>query len=273
MKAEPDTTSLAELLAHHGAAARPRAGLPVGPRANVRDDCALHDRGSVRGRRRDRAQRPRRPQGRARRSPVPSRVSRAHGGGGRRVRVRRRGARDLRQDAAPPSACVRRPEGREQRGADGALGGDQARGARGATGTSARPQRRARRRAGRVAGADARSEARQARGDGRLRLARRGRRAREGRRGARGSSMRPPRAADADEVAAEMGDLLFSIANWCRHLELDPETCLRAANARFTSRFRAVEKDVERSGREWRSFPAAELEQLWQQAKARERAD
>ena len=32
---------------------------------------------------------------------------------------------------------------------------------------------------------------------------------------------------DRDAIAAEMGDLLFSIANWCRHLELDPETCLR----------------------------------------------
>jgi len=77
----------------------------------------------------------------------------------------------------------------------------------------------------------------------------------------------------AKDVAAEIGDLLFSIANWCRHLKLDPETCLRAANARFTGRFRAMENHVEGSGRDWGSFAAADLEQLWQEAKARERAD
>jgi len=78
---------------------------------------------------------------------------------------------------------------------------------------------------------------------------------------------------NADDVAAEIGDLLFSIANWCRHLTLDPETCLRAANARFTRRFGAVESEVRRSSRDWGNFSAAELEQLWQEAKTRERTD
>jgi MazG family protein len=76
-----------------------------------------------------------------------------------------------------------------------------------------------------------------------------------------------------DDVAAEMGDLLFSIANWCRHLALDPETCLRAANARFTRRFGAMESELHRSRRDWSSFSGAELENLWQAAKARERLD
>jgi tetrapyrrole methylase family protein/MazG family protein/ATP diphosphatase len=72
-----------------------------------------------------------------------------------------------------------------------------------------------------------------------------------------------------DELAAEMGDLLFSIANWCRHLDLDPETCMRAANARFTRRFRAVESDVAASGRPWSSYDVAALDALWRRAKAR----
>jgi tetrapyrrole methylase family protein/MazG family protein/ATP diphosphatase len=72
-----------------------------------------------------------------------------------------------------------------------------------------------------------------------------------------------------EEVAAEMGDLLLSVASWCRHLRLDPETCLRLANARFTARFRAVESEVEASGRPWTSFDAAELDALWRQAKSR----
>jgi MazG family protein len=72
------------------------------------------------------------------------------------------------------------------------------------------------------------------------------------------------------EIAAEMGDLMFSIANWCRHLDLDPETCLRSANERFARRFRAIEAEVAASGRPWSSFDAAALDALWRRAKAAE---
>jgi ATP diphosphatase len=75
---------------------------------------------------------------------------------------------------------------------------------------------------------------------------------------------------DRDDTAAEMGDLLFFVANWCRHLHLDPETCLRSANARFARRFRAVESDVAASGRPWSSHDAAALDALWRRAKASE---
>jgi len=75
----------------------------------------------------------------------------------------------------------------------------------------------------------------------------------------------------SSEVAAEIGDLLFSIANWCRHLDLDPESCLRGANERFTRRFRAVEADVLGSQRAWSDFDAAALDELWRRAKRRER--
>jgi len=72
------------------------------------------------------------------------------------------------------------------------------------------------------------------------------------------------------EVAAEMGDLLFTIANWCRHLNLDPDTCVRAANGRFTRRFHAVEAAVAASGRGWDQHDAAALDALWRRAKAAE---
>jgi MazG family protein len=75
---------------------------------------------------------------------------------------------------------------------------------------------------------------------------------------------------DGGEVAAEIGDLLFSVANWCRHLQVDPEACLRSANARFTRRFRAVESEVAASGRPWSSFDAAALDAMWNRAKADE---
>ena len=75
---------------------------------------------------------------------------------------------------------------------------------------------------------------------------------------------------DRDHTAAEMGDVLFSVANWCRHLHLDPETCLRAANERFTRRFRPVESAVTASGQPWSSHDAAALDALWRHAKAAE---
>lgn len=75
---------------------------------------------------------------------------------------------------------------------------------------------------------------------------------------------------DRAEIEAEMGDVLFSVTNWCRHLALDPETCLRAANARFTRRFRAVEVGVTESGRGWDAHDADELDALWRRAKASE---
>ena len=75
---------------------------------------------------------------------------------------------------------------------------------------------------------------------------------------------------DRAEIAAEMGDVLFSLANWCRHLQLDPETCLRSANERFARRFRSVERAVARDDRGWPDYDAAELDDLWRRAKAEE---
>jgi ATP diphosphatase len=72
---------------------------------------------------------------------------------------------------------------------------------------------------------------------------------------------------DRAAIAAELGDLLFSIANLSRHLDLDPEACLRSANERFTRRFRAVECEVAREGRAWSDYDAAELDAFWRRAK------
>lgn len=76
---------------------------------------------------------------------------------------------------------------------------------------------------------------------------------------------------DRAAVRAELGDVLFSIANLCRHLGVDPESCIRDANERFSMRFGRVERAVESSGRGWREHNLLALEALWQRAKAEDR--
>ena len=71
-------------------------------------------------------------------------------------------------------------------------------------------------------------------------------------------------AADAAEREAELGDLLFSVVNYARHLNIDPEAALRGASARFEKRFRRVE---EIASRPLTDMDIEELEDLWQQAK------
>jgi tetrapyrrole methylase family protein/MazG family protein/ATP diphosphatase len=75
------------------------------------------------------------------------------------------------------------------------------------------------------------------------------------------------RAAAPPAVAAEIGDLLFTVANLCRHLGLDPEDCARAANARFTRRFEHVEARVNAAGGDWSAHDAAALDSYWRLAK------
>jgi len=73
------------------------------------------------------------------------------------------------------------------------------------------------------------------------------------------------------EVAEEFGDLLFVVANLARHLDLDPEEALRAANRKFTRRFAAVEDALAARGKSPSDSDLAEMDALWDQAKAQER--
>ena len=73
------------------------------------------------------------------------------------------------------------------------------------------------------------------------------------------------------KMAEEFGDLLFVLANLARHLKLDPETCLRAANAKFVRRFKVIEDSLQAQGRRLEDASLDEMEALWQQAKKAER--
>ena len=66
------------------------------------------------------------------------------------------------------------------------------------------------------------------------------------------------------ERAAEIGDLLFAVVNYARHLGVNPETALREAVARFEQRFRKVETLAEKP---LEDMNINDLEALWQQAK------
>ncbi len=72
--------------------------------------------------------------------------------------------------------------------------------------------------------------------------------------------------APRDRMREELGDVLFSVVNLARHLDLDPEGALVGANARFVSRFTRI-CEIAGGARQLQSYPLAELEAFWQQAK------
>jgi ATP diphosphatase len=69
------------------------------------------------------------------------------------------------------------------------------------------------------------------------------------------------------EREEEVGDLLFVVANLARHLKVDPEAALRAANAKFTRRFHFIEAELLAGGRTANAASLDEMEALWQKAK------
>ncbi len=73
------------------------------------------------------------------------------------------------------------------------------------------------------------------------------------------------------EQAEEMGDLLFVMANLARHLKIDPEAALRAANAKFIRRFRFIEAALAGQGRRPEDSDLAEMDALWNAAKRAEK--
>jgi len=77
--------------------------------------------------------------------------------------------------------------------------------------------------------------------------------------------------ATPEEQSEEFGDLLFVVANLARHLSIDPEAALRAANAKFERRFRYIEEELEKQGRKPVDSNLEEMDGLWDEAKAQGR--
>jgi nucleoside triphosphate diphosphatase len=77
-------------------------------------------------------------------------------------------------------------------------------------------------------------------------------------------------AAEPARLRDEVGDLLFVLANLARKLDLDPEDCLRSANAKFERRFEAVERRLAARGLAPAEAGLDAMEAEWQAAKAAE---
>ena len=73
------------------------------------------------------------------------------------------------------------------------------------------------------------------------------------------------------EMTEEFGDLMFVMANLARHLNIEPEAALRAANAKFTRRFEGVEAKLKDLGKTPDQSDLAEMDMLWDAVKADER--
>jgi MazG family protein len=79
-------------------------------------------------------------------------------------------------------------------------------------------------------------------------------------------------AGDLEKARQEMGDVLFVVANLARTLEVDPEDSLRFTNAKFARRFRYIEQRLAERGKTPEQSDLAEMDALWDEAKAAEKA-
>lgn len=78
-------------------------------------------------------------------------------------------------------------------------------------------------------------------------------------------------AKNSSAVQAEVGDLLFAVANLARHLKVDPEAAMRQTNSKFERRFRFIERALAAQGKGLADSSLKEMDALWNAAKAEER--
>jgi MazG family protein len=76
--------------------------------------------------------------------------------------------------------------------------------------------------------------------------------------------------APREEIAKELGDVLFCVVNVCRYLNIDPEATLRDTNAKFERRFGYVERRLKEQGRTPQDATLEEMDALWDEGKKKE---
>lgn len=75
---------------------------------------------------------------------------------------------------------------------------------------------------------------------------------------------------EREEVTEELGDLLFSIVNLCRHWELNAEHLLRVANLKFLERFGKMERELKTAGTQLEEASLDQMDRTWEMVKDRE---
>jgi len=70
-----------------------------------------------------------------------------------------------------------------------------------------------------------------------------------------------------DDIAEELGDILFVLVNIARHKKIDAEEALRKTNNKFIKRFHHIERQVAQKGKTMKDTPLDEMERYWQEAK------
>ena len=76
---------------------------------------------------------------------------------------------------------------------------------------------------------------------------------------------------DITEIEMEIGDLLFSVVNLCRFLNVQPEEALRKSTRKFVDRFQRVEATLERNDKTFGDYDLSKLDQIWEQVKLQEK--
>ena len=72
---------------------------------------------------------------------------------------------------------------------------------------------------------------------------------------------------DEEEVENEFGDLLFSLINYARFIDVNPEDALERTNKKFIYRFQHIEQEAKKNGKALPDMSLAEMEVLWNEAK------
>ena len=72
---------------------------------------------------------------------------------------------------------------------------------------------------------------------------------------------------ETDEIAGEIGDLLFVVLNLARHFDVEPETALKTTNRKFRKRFGYIEEQLKAAGRSLEAADLKEMDDLWNASK------
>ncbi|WP_117235699.1 nucleoside triphosphate pyrophosphohydrolase [Vibrio maerlii] len=78
---------------------------------------------------------------------------------------------------------------------------------------------------------------------------------------------------DQEKIELELGDLLFAVVNFARHLDTNPDVALSKANLKFIRRFKGVEGKVFAQGKQLQDFTLDELDVMWDEVKREERTE